>query len=256
MTGSRGRGTESARSAVGLAGQLADLIRRRQPVVVLTGAGISTESGLPDFRGRGAGLWSRVDPMRLSASALRRDPTRFWKVFAEIFGMAPDIEPNRGHLALAALERAGYIRSVITQNIDGLHQMAGSTRVLEIHGHLRTASCTRCGRRIPLAEALAQLDAREVPQCSCGTALRPDAVLFEDPMPPDFDQARAEAAACRLLLVVGSSLTVWPAASLVDYAPRLAVVNDEPTPADPAAEVVIHGSAGQTLSAVAERLGV
>jgi len=239
-----------------LVGQLARLIRLHRPVVVLTGAGMSTESGIPDFRSRGTGLWNRIDPMQLSASALRRDPAGFWRRFGELWGSGPDFQPNRGHLALAGLERAGYVRSVITQNIDGLHQKAGSVRVLEIHGSLRTASCRRCGKSVPLEEAVAQLAGREVPECSCSGHLRPDVVLFEDPMPPVFERAWKEAAAAELLLVVGSSLTVWPAASLVHLTPRLAIINREPTPADSAAEVVIHGSAGGTLSAVAQRLGV
>lgn len=235
---------------------LAALVERCRPVVVLTGAGVSTESGIPDFRSPGTGLWTYVDPMRdLSATALKTRPAHFWRCFAALRGPGLAAEPNRGHLALARLEQSGHVRSIITQNIDGLHRKAGSARVLEIHGHLRTARCQECGATQPLLDALAQLESREVPECGCRGRLRPEVVLFEDPMPPVFERAWREAASCGLLLVVGSSLTVWPAASLVELAPRLAIVNRDPTPADGLAEVVIHDSAGAVLSDLADRVG-
>jgi NAD-dependent deacetylase len=193
----------------------------------------------------------------LSAGTLKSRPAHFWRCFAALRGPGlAAAEPNRAHLALARLEESGHIEAVITQNIDGLHQKAGSKRVTEIHGHIRTARCLRCEGEQPLAESLAQIETREVPECACGGALRPNVTLFGDPMPPDFEAAWETAASCRLMLVVGSSLTVWPAASLTDLAPHLAIVNREPTPADGLAEVVIHAPAGDTLSALAERLGV
>ncbi|MCL6581580.1 MAG: NAD-dependent deacylase [Firmicutes bacterium] len=236
---------------------LAELIRRHGPAVVLTGAGVSTESGLPDFRSPGTGLWERIDPVEhLSAKALRRRPAEFWRLFAVAFAAGLGARPNAGHLALARLEAAGHVRSVVTQNIDGLHQAAGSRRVLEVHGSLRTASCRRCGLAVPLKEALDQLERREVPECTCGGTLRPDVVLFEDPMPPVFETAWREAASAGLLLVVGSSLTVWPAAGLAEVASRLAIINRDPTPYDGRAEVVLHAGSGQTLTELVRCLGV
>jgi NAD-dependent deacetylase len=240
----------------GLIDRLAELMERHRPAVVLTGAGISTESGIPDFRSPGTGLWNYIDPMEdLSAETLRARPAHFWRCFRALRGSGLKAEPNRGHLALARLEKSGHVRLVITQNIDGLHHKAGSRRVLEIHGHLRTARCQSCGQRQPLIEALEQLSSREIPECGCGGHLRPDVVLFGDPMPPAFEEAWRKAAGSRLLLVVGSSLTVWPAASLAELTPHLAVINRDPTPADVHADVVIRGSAGEILSALAERLG-
>lgn len=235
---------------------LVDLVERHLPIAVLTGAGISTESGIPDFRSPGTGLWNYVDPMKYSTvTALRTRPAEFWKYFSTLRGAVEEFEPNHGHVALARMERSGHVQVVVTQNIDGLHSRAGSTRVLEVHGNLRTARCQDCGDRVALAEAFAQLASRDIPLCGCGGRLRPDVVLFEDPMPPVFEEAWRKAAACGLLLVVGSSLTVWPAASLAEFAPRLAIINREPTPADGRAEVVIRGSAGDALVALAERLG-
>lgn len=270
---------------------LAELLRLHRQTVVLTGAGVSTESGIPDFRSRDTGLWNRIDPMEyLSATALRTKPAVFWRCFDETFASGVTAGPNQAHFALAELEKAGYVRAIVTQNIDGLHQKAGSRRVIEVHGHLRTASCQRCGKTIPLGEALAQVRAAAaagaggrpaggcparqmpppggsaaapgrpaardsgpsgVPACSCGGLLRPDVVLFEDPMPEAFEEAWRLAAAANLVLVVGSSLTVWPAASLAECARRLAIVNLEPTPFDRRADVVVRGKAGEVLGAVA-----
>jgi NAD-dependent deacetylase len=234
------------------------LVKNKGRAVALTGAGISTESGIPDFRSPGTGLWNRIDPMEyLSVEALYARPETFWKYFAEIFGPTLEAEPNAGHLALAKLETAGYITGVITQNIDGLHQKAGSRTVFEVHGHLRTVHCQSCGRTYPLTEALARLKNEPIPHCpECGGRLRPDVVLFGDMMPVAFTQAVAAVERSSLVLVVGSSLTVSPANSLAFRTPHLAIINREPTPADGRADVVIREGAGETLSAVLKELGL
>ncbi|HHY95568.1 MAG TPA: NAD-dependent deacylase [Firmicutes bacterium] len=234
---------------------LADLMRQWHPAIVLTGAGISTDSGIPDFRSKDTGLWNRVDPTAfLTPSALRERPAEFWTWFAQLFAPALGAEPNPGHRALAKLCHAGYVDVIVTQNVDGLHQKAGCDRVLEVHGHLRTARCSLCGTAFPLKDVLNRLDTEPVPQCPCGGRIRPDVVLFEDPMPPAFEEAMAAVSSCSLLLVVGSSLTVWPANSLAYLAPHLAIINRDPTPADAAADVVIRGPASRTLNALIESL--
>ncbi|HHV07520.1 MAG TPA: NAD-dependent deacylase [Firmicutes bacterium] len=236
---------------------LANLLKRhRGQATVFTGAGISTESGIPDFRSPGTGLWSHIDPMEyLSVDALYARPHNFWKYFSKVFGPTLDAQPNAGHIALAALENAGYIHTVITQNIDGLHQKAGAKKVLEVHGHLRTVRCNSCGRQYPMKEALAQLPKVPVPRCDdCGHSVRPDVVLFGDMMPPAFTQALQAVEQSQLVLMVGSSLTVSPANTLAFYASHLAIVNRDPTPADGRADVVVHGTAGQVLTAVTEEL--
>lgn len=237
--------------------RLADLLRACGPAVVLTGAGISTESGIPDFRSPG-GLYESIDPMEyLSVPAFQRRPGRFWKMFAQVFAPVAACLPNGGHLALARMEAAGVVRAVVTQNIDGLHHRAGSNRVIELHGHLGTARCTSCTARVGLSEALGQLDAPgiEVPVCErCGAWMRPDVVLFGD-MLETFQDAVAECARAELMLVVGSSLEVSPANSLVGRTCRLAIVNRDATALDGYADLLARGSAGRILAALAERLG-
>ncbi|MGI6605203.1 MAG: SIR2 family NAD-dependent protein deacylase [bacterium] len=235
---------------------LADLFRTERQAVVLTGAGISTESGIPDFRSRGTGLWNRIDPMEyLSADALYSQPEVFWRHFAAVFGPTLAAEPNIGHKAVARLEDAGYIRAVVTQNIDGLHQEAGSKTVLEVHGHLRTVHCSRCQRKYPLSQVLQDLEAMPIPRCQyCSGSLRPDVVLFGDMMPPAFSRAVEVVEQSTLMLVVGSSLMVSPANSLAFRTKHLAIINREPTPADGRADVVIHAGAGETLQSLLKEL--
>lgn len=238
---------------------LANLLNQyRGRTVVLTGAGISTESGIPDFRSPGTGLWNHIDPMEyLSVDALYARPQTFWKYFAQVFGPTLDAQPNAGHIALAKLEKAGYIHTIITQNIDGLHQKGGAENVLEVHGHLRTAHCRSCGCTYPMEQALSQLSKEPIPRCEkCGSSLRPDVVLFGDMMPVAFSQAVQAVETSQFMLVVGSSLTVSPANTLAFHVPRLAIINRDPTPAEGRADVVIHGSAGDTLTAVIRELGL
>ncbi len=243
--------------------RLAELLRglkeAQGPATVLTGAGISTESGIPDFRSPGTGLYTRIDPMEyISTRALETHPEKLWKFFAESYAAAGDYQPNAGHFAIARLEETGYVETVVTQNIDGLHERAGSRNVLEVHGHLRTAHCVACGLAVPFASATEQvLEGADVPTCAeCGSSLRPDVVLFGDDMPQDFLTARDVVRANPLLLVVGSSLEVAPVNMLPPEAERLAIINRSPTPADRHAEVVVRADAGESLSALAGELGV
>ena len=238
---------------------LADLIRDAQPCVVLTGAGVSTESGIPDFRSA-SGIWQQYDPFEYaSIDAWRREPEKVWDFYALRFEMLTTAQPNGAHRAIAALERAGLVEAVVTQNIDTLHQRAGSQDVVEVHGSIRTSSCLACGHREPLERVLELLP---LPRCEvCGAVLKPDVVMFGELLPPEaIDRATALARSARLLLVVGSSLEVWPVAGLpgetLAGGGRLALVNRGDTDYDARAAVVVDGGAGETLSAVAEALGV
>jgi NAD-dependent deacetylase len=244
-----------------VAERLAELIRENQPCVVLTGAGISTESGVPDFRSP-TGMWARFDPLEYgNLGAFRRDPEKVWRFYAPRFSMLADAEPNEGHRALAELEARGYVHAVITQNIDLLHERAGSRDVLEVHGSIRTSSCPRCARTYPLAEVLQLVDAGEgVPRChEDGAVLKPDVVFFDELLPAEaVDRAYALAEEARILLVVGSSLEVWPVAKLPSTTLRagglVAVVNDGPTSADARAALKVEGRAGDVLGAVLSEL--
>jgi NAD-dependent deacetylase len=241
------------------AARLTELLERRRPCVVLTGAGISTESGIPDFRSAG-GIWARYDPTEVGhIDALRRDPARVWEFYASRLGALGEAQPNNGHRALAELEERGWIRAVITQNVDDLHQRAGSREVVEVHGSLREAECIRCGVRVPIEDALASLPLPPCPEC--GEILKPSVVMFGELLPAAaVERAQELAAEAGLLLVVGSSLEVHPIAGLpgrtIEAGGALAIVNRGSTPWDSRADLVIDNSAGETLSGLAAALGM
>jgi NAD-dependent deacetylase len=238
------------------AAALAGLIRAQQPCVALTGAGISTESGIPDFRSA-SGIWARFDPMEVATiDAFRRRPEAVWEFYAARLDVLDGARPNAGHLSLAELERRGLLAAVITQNVDTLHAQAGSREVVEVHGSIRRADCLACGREEPGAAVLEQLRKRAVPLCpECGAVLKPGVVMFGELL-PEGELARAERLAqdAELVLVVGSTLEVWPVAGLAERARRLAIVNRGPTAFDHRADLRIEGGAGDVLSAVVDAL--
>jgi len=231
------------------------LVRSRR-TVALTGAGVSTESGLPDFRSD-SGLWVGVDPLEVaSLSAFRRRPEVFYHFYRTRLAQLGGARPNAAHHALVALEAHG-LAAVITQNVDGLHQAAGSQRVIELHGNLREAACSACGWRGPIAVIRDALDRNELPSCPvCGSRPKPNVVLFEEVLPPAaYDAAEREVRSADLLLVVGSSLHVTPAAWLPEVArthgAALIIANDEPTGMDSLADVILRGRAATVLPALA-----
>jgi NAD-dependent deacetylase len=237
--------------------RLAEVVREHQPCVVLTGAGISTESGIPDFRSP-TGIWRQYDPMEYATiDAFLADPAKVWDFYGKRFAAVAGVEPNDGHRALADLERRGWVDAVVTQNVDGLHARGGSRTVVEVHGSLRTCSCLACGTTVPFDQALAGLP---VPACpTCDRVLKPDVVMFGELL-PEATMARAMrlAAEAGLLLVVGSSLEVYPVAGLpletLSAGGRLAIVNRGRTPFDERADVCVDSGAGETLSSLSERL--
>ena len=236
--------------------RLAELIRERQPCVVLTGAGVSTESGIPDFRSP-TGIWARYDPMEYaSIDAFLADPVKVWDFYARRLDMLARAEPNAAHHALARLEEAGWVSAVVTQNIDRLHERAGSRTVIEVHGSIRTSSCLSCYTRVPFDEVVQLLDDAAAPPCpTCGRVLKPDVVMFGEAMPRvATDRAYELARDAALMLVVGSSLEVWPVAGLPLEAASFAVINRGPTALDGEAVLKIDAPAGETLAAVAELL--
>jgi len=235
---------------------LAALIRERQPCVVLTGAGVSTESGIPDFRSA-SGIWAEVDPFDVaSIQAFRRDPERVWSFYRERLHIVRDAEPGAAHRALAELERRGLVAAVITQNIDTLHTRAGSRDVVEVHGSIQSARCLRCLWTEPAERALAQLEERPAPLCPrCSDVLKPGVVLFGELLPAGaMERATELARTAGLVLVVGSSLEVWPAAGLPLEAHAFAIVNRGPTALDDRAELKIDAAAGETLAALIHAL--
>jgi NAD-dependent deacetylase len=237
--------------------ELAALVRERQPCVVLTGAGISTESGIPDFRSA-TGIWADVNPFEVaSIQAFRRDPERVWDFYRRRIDLLRTAEPNAGHIALAELERRGLVHAVVTQNIDMLHSRAGSSEVIEVHGSIRSARCLGCLWTEPVDAVLAQLEERPAPLCpQCGAILKPGVVLFGELLPAaPMERAVELARSSALVLVVGSSLEVWPVAGLPLEAPAFAVLNRGPTALDDRATLLVDAGAGETLEAVVAALG-
>lgn len=236
----------------------AHLLAKARRGVALTGAGVSTESGLPDFRSP-HGLWANVDPLAVaSLTAFRRDPEQFYAFYRTRLAMLAGAKPNPAHRALAEAEATGMLVAVVTQNVDGLHQAAGSRRVIELHGNLREAACPDCGWVGPITIVTEALEEGRVPTCGrCGRRVKPNVVLFEELLPLDaYHEAEAICAEADLLLVAGSTLAVTPAAWLPGVAARrgapVVLVNDEPTPLDNLATVVLRGRAGHILPALAE----
>lgn len=246
----------------------AALLRDAQAVLILTGAGVSTESGIPDFRSPG-GLWTRYDPRELTYDrfcASQDSRKAYWRMSSEAYPVLRDAEPNATHHAVAAIEASGRLLRLVTQNIDGLHQKAGSSlsRTIEIHGSSLRAKCIECDRehdRETIHEQLAHSDL-EVPACElCGAPVKPATISFGQAMPErETMEAFAAASDCDLVMVIGSSLAVYPAAALPNEAVRagapLIIVNNEKTPADEIASVVVRGGAGESMSLITRLAGI
>ncbi len=239
-----------------------DLFRQAKHAVSLTGAGLSTPSGIPDFRSTGTGLWSRDEPMEVaSLSTFRTAPERFFEWFRPLANQIYHAQPNAAHLALAGLEKAGCIHSIITQNIDMLHQKAGSQTVIEMHGTMRTLTCTQCYHQVEAALCLDNfVETGKIPCCpKCGNILKPDVILFGEQLPQAaWFKAQREARQCDLMLVVGSSLEVLPVAGLpmqaLDRGAHLIIVNNAPTYINVRADVAILEDAAVIIPAIAEKV--
>jgi NAD-dependent deacetylase len=215
---------------------------------------------VPDFRSP-TGIWAEFDPMEYATlGAFRSDPEKVWRFYAPRFAMLGEAEPNAAHRALAELERIGLVQAVVIQNIDLLHGRAGSRDVVEVHGSILTSSCPSCGAVHPLAEVVPLIEAHGAPPCpACGAILKPDVVFFDELLPEGaMERSTALAREAALLLVVGSSLEVYPVADLprttLAAGGRVAVVNRTPTWVDDEADLVVRESAGAVLAAVTEAL--
>jgi NAD-dependent deacetylase len=241
--------------------KLTDLILRSRKVIVFTGAGVSTESGIPDFRSPG-GVWQKYNPedfyyQKFISSEESRE--KYWCMSREFYEPLKNAQPNAAHHAVAELEKMGRLDCVITQNIDNLHQRAGSSpqKVIELHGTAVSVSCLSCRKKYPREEVQAWLlRGVKVPRCdACGGILKPDTVSFGQSMPvKETEEAFHRARNCDLFIVIGSSLVVQPAASIPleakESGAKLVIINREPTYHDSYADLVIHGSAGEVMSQV------
>ncbi len=247
-----------------LADRVADLIINAKRTVVFTGAGVSTESGIPDFRSPG-GIWSRFDPDDFTIQKFLRDPEarkKHWQLLGE-GGITTEAKPNPAHYAIAELDRLGKLDCVITQNVDNLHQKAGvpDDKVFELHGNMLWAVCLSCGKRYSFEQIKARLDeGEEIPDCEvCHGILKPDAVFFGEQLPPQvLQEATFRSRNCDLFIVIGSTLVVYPAAYMPMYAvdanAKLVIINLSSTPMDNQATVLISAKAGETMSRVIQRV--
>lgn len=238
--------------------QAVSLINQASNVVAMTGAGISTPSGIPDFRSPNSGLWQQADPLRVaSIHAFRQNPEAFYNWIHPVSRKFLEAEPNAAHRALAELEHKGKLTAIITQNIDNLHTRAGSQTIHELHGHLREGTCIDCGRVQDLSQMIRQFVADgQIPRCTvCGGVLKPNAILFGENLPMEtFVNAQVALAAADLLLIVGSSLEVSPASDLprtaLDNQAKIIIINLQPTYLDDRADVVIHHQLAEVLPAI------
>ncbi len=244
--------------------KIADLITASRRIVVFTGAGISTESGIPDFRGP-QGLWTKVDPDDFTIDKfLRSEETRrrLWQNLKE-GGLMSDASPNAAHLALVELEKMGKLISLVTQNVDNLHQKAGNSPELirELHGNMQMLICLHCGRRYPVTIVREKFaDSESVPACEvCMGILKPDVVFFGEALPQDvLSRAMMEANQCEIMLVIGSSLVVYPAAYVPVQAKqagaKMIIVNRGPTEQDHLADIRIDAAAGEVMTSIIEKI--
>ncbi len=247
-----------------LADKVAELIINAKRVVVFTGAGVSTESGIPDFRSPG-GFWEKYDPDDFTYQKFISNPDtrrKQWQMFRERF-QAGGVKPNPAHHAIAELDRLGKLDCVITQNVDGLHREAGvpADKVFELHGNMQSVVCLNCGQRYPFAQIKTRLDeGEEIPDCeACHGILKPDVVLFGESLPEEvLKEATSRAYDCDLFIVIGSTLIIYPAAHMPMYAAdagaKLVIINLSSTPMDQQATVLIRTKAGEAMAKIIKQV--
>ena len=246
-----------------LAERVAELIINAKRVVVFTGAGVSTESGIPDFRSKG-GIWDKFQPVYFDEFMSSKEARiEYWRQKSELYHDLIKAKPNPAHISIAKLHEMGLLEAVITQNIDGLHQESGipDDKVIELHGNNRRVCCMSCGRISSIHEAHERIEGGDLaPECECGGYLKPDTISFGQAMPErEVAQAIALSRDCSFFLVVGSTLVVQPAALMPSYAKQsgafLAIINLSETPCDDICDVLIRGKAGEVLPEIVREVG-
>ncbi|MCK9217384.1 MAG: NAD-dependent deacylase [Firmicutes bacterium] len=232
--------------------EAAVVIKKSKNIVVLTGAGISTESGIPDFRSPGEGLWTKMDPMEaLSTKVLLEEPRKFYETGFKIITTMKDAKPNRAHEILAKMEQGGIIQLVITQNIDNLHFKAGSQNVYEVHGNSRSYTCMNCNKSYEISTIEEKVELNEIPpKCTCGGVIRPDVVMFGDMLPSCFYTGMRKVQEADLLIAIGTSLTVYPVSQLAEVCRKLMIINLSSTAYDYRSEVIINDNISEALTKI------
>jgi len=245
-------------------GMVSDMIIESRKLVVFTGAGVSTESGIPDFRSPG-GIWSKFDPDDFTIEKFLYSPEtreKQWRILVE-GGIFTDAQPNQAHLSIAELEKLDKLDCVITQNVDNLHQKAGNSleKVIELHGNMRWVECLGCNERYPVEDIVQRSKkGKEVPDCEkCHGILKPDVVFFGEALPEEaLQKATYHSRNCDLLIAIGSSLAVFPAAYMPVYAKgagaKLVIINIGDTSCDSSADIVINGKAGEVMGRILDKV--
>jgi NAD-dependent deacetylase len=240
----------------------ADLIKNSHRTVTLTGAGFSTPSGIPDFRSPGVGLWTRFQPMEVaSLSAFRHNPEQFYQWLHPLVVQMLAAKPNPAHFAVAELQKAGYVSTIITQNIDGLHTRAGASHVIEVHGTLDSLTCTNCYHQVSSKGFLEDyIQHYTLPHCQlCGSLLKPDVILYEEQLPlKNWLKAEEACKDCELLLIAGTSLEVMPSAKLpiqaINNGARLIIINNAKTYLDIRADIVINADVAEIFPQISNEV--
>jgi len=239
--------------------KIVKLILYSKYVIALTGAGISTESGIPDFRGPN-GLWRKINPETATYSYFIKHPKDFWSLYLSFINVFINAKPNNAHYGLAKMEKLGILKAIITQNIDGLHQKAGSKRVIELHGNLKKVSCISCGMKYNYKDVLNIIKKGIPPTCSkCEGILKPDIIFFGEPLPQNsIEEAFSEAYKSDLILVLGTSLTVYPAAYIPDIVKnnggKVVIINSNKTMKDYLGDVMIRGKLGEVIPKIVSKI--
>lgn len=234
---------------------VATLLEQSTYAIVLTGADVSSESKVPDFHSPGRGLWTMLDPDAFTIQRYKENPNAFYEIGAPFFNMLEQAEPNEAHIVLAELERRSLVKAIITKNVDGLHQKAGSINVLEIYGTLRSASCVSCEWQVDIKDVAADIEKGLPPLCpKCGEPLKPDLVFSGEPLPPDFNKAQEEIIRADLVVVVGAGMQASPTKELVAHIDNLVIINRTPTSFDQKAKVVINDSPARVMNLLLKEL--
>jgi NAD-dependent deacetylase len=239
--------------------EVASIILAKKNLVVLTGAGISVDSGIPDFRSPG-GLWEKFDPMEYAyIDTFKKKPEKVWKMMFEVESLLSKAKPNPGHQALSSLEQMGLLLGIITQNIDGLHTKAGNKNVVEFHGSHTTFECIKCQAEYPRKILEDKLQRREPPRCQCGQILKPKVVLFGEPIPPKaYREAFYLASLAQVMIIAGTSATVAPASEIPFIAQShqacLVEINLNPTPISHLVDYNLYGSTSIILPLLVEKI--
>lgn len=234
--------------------KVADLLKDSSYAVILTGSGVSDKEDDANFRSPGRGMWTMLDPDDFTIQRFKENPNAFYEVGAPFFSMLED-KPGEAHKALAELEKKGLVKTIITKNVDGFHQEAGAKNVLEIYGTLRSASCTKCEYKVETKEIAGEIEKGNLPKCpDCGQPLRPNVVLFGEPLTEDFHKAKHEIEKADLVIVMGTSIITSPTKELLENADNLAIINRDSTTQDSRAKIIVSETPDKVLKLLLKAL--